>query len=716
MAIMDSKERAYAGRVTMNKRRIRVTLLGVMLFLGSVLTASTGADSGQSEADIPSAPAAAPVRAGLALDASPRTSVPAVLLRAASGASISFSTQNGEMVNGASPETLDLPHLVLHRNGALTDPAERTLVVQVTGIEVPPGGVTVTLSLETQHGDPDMASGSPQRISVWHESRRIANTMGVTQTGVSTVWEQEFGERVLLGARMIATPTDYFRWALVVTDAAHPPAHPLYTSSQDYAFLMEDQWIAPLPQVAEASVGAAPDELIVYYCDMFPFGSAGDRTTWLRREQIAEYVHSQLVPAMVEAFRIQTDEWGFPWYEEWTSYRSGPDMEQLSMALSDGQTWFHGKAPGLGNASISINVNRSSAEYDTLTDGLMSTFHHELFHNLQRNIFQHYGGDVAADRASTAWDLITEGTAVLASSVGQADLQFSRTWGLRAYAANAGRFVGSAGVSEGDLNRSYGQMNPYHAAAYWRFLYEQCGGMVDGVENRAGGLAVIRRILVALSRDVADASRSMDLVERLPGIMDKALDGSSCPFRTYDEGLQSFARAIYELRLDRGRCVEPGVPMGCGFYDPEGLYPNPPAHTIIYTGTMTVYAQGDQPDPAGIPSSFGIDLVDVALDPSLDGRPLVIELYGATGAESEFTVQVWYLMDLKDGAQPRPVATQAVPPAVRTEANPNARTSLFISRIDMARYNRLGLVISRIDDKERLDPSGRYTIALHTAQ
>ena len=700
----------------MNKRRIGVALLGVMLFLGSVLTVSTGADSGQAEADAPSAPAAAPVVAGSALDASPLASAPAVLLQAASGASISFRTQNGETVDGVSPETLDLPYLVLYRNGALTAPAERTLVVQVTDIEVPPAGVTVTLNLETQHGDPDLASGSPQQIPIWHESRRIDNTTGVTQTGVSIVWKQEFGERALLGARMLATPTDYFRWELVVTDAVNPSTHPLYTSSRDYAFLMEDQWIAPLPQVAEASVGAAPDELIVYYSDMFPFRLSGDPTTWVRREQITEYVHSQLVPAMAEAFRIQTDEWGFPWYDEWTSYRSGQDAERLSVALTDGETWFHGKAPGLGNAAISINVSRSSAEYNTLTDGLMSTFHHELFHNLQRNIFQHYGGDLGANVASAAWDFITEGTAVLASSVGQPDLQFNRTWGLRAYAANAGRFVGQAGISAGDLNRSYKQMNAYHAAAYWRFLYEQSGGMANGIENPAGGMDVIRRTLVALSQEhAADGSTTADLVERLPGIMDKALDGSSSPFRTYEESMQSFARAIYGLRLEGGRCVEPGVPTGCGFYDPKGLYPNPPVRTITYTGTTTVYAQGDQPYPAGIPSSFGIDLVDVALDPSLDGQPLVIEFYGAAGTESEFTVQVWYLMDLKDGAQPRPVATQAVPSAVRTKANQDGHTSLVISQIDTAKYDRLGLVITRIDANESLDPSGRYTVTLHTA-
>ncbi len=434
----------------MDRIAARIVLFRVVLLVGLVLAGSIGAGSSQAEADRSSLLAAATVGVGPAIESSPLSSAPTVVLRAASGAGLTFRTQNGEMVDGIPSATWDVPRLVLYRNGVLADPVERTLNIQVTDIEVPPNGVTVTLILETQLGDPDVPGASPQRIVVGRETRRIENTTGVTQVGVSIAWSRAFGESVLLDTEMTATPTDYIRWELTVSDAVHGPAHPLYTAGRDYAFLMENQWVVPLPQVAEASPGAAPDELIVYYADMVPFRkSSTDSTTWLRREQVSEYVRSQLVPAMVEAFRLQTDEWGFPWYEEWTSYRPGQDTERLSVALSDGKTWFHGKAPGLGNAYISLNVSRGNAEYDTLTDGLMSTYHHELFHNLQRNIFQHYGTSEGVVKAIDDWDFLTEGTAVLASSVGQPDLQFSRSWGVRAYAANAGSFLGARGSRPG---------------------------------------------------------------------------------------------------------------------------------------------------------------------------------------------------------------------------------------------------------------------------
>ena len=80
---------------------------------------------------------------------------PAVTLRAASGATIRFRTQNGETVDGVPARELSLPHLVLHRNGALTAPPERTLIVEVESIAVPPSGVVITLEVTTQHADPD---------------------------------------------------------------------------------------------------------------------------------------------------------------------------------------------------------------------------------------------------------------------------------------------------------------------------------------------------------------------------------------------------------------------------------------------------------------------------------------------------------------------------------------------------------------------------------
>jgi hypothetical protein len=644
------------------------------------------------------------------------TSVPTATLRAASGATIRFRPQNGRATDNVPIQAWDVPHLVLYRNGGLTAPDERTLTVEVTDIEVPPTGVTVTLKVQTQHGDPDLGDDPSDRIAVWRESQWIGNTSAFTQTGATVVFRHEFGEAVTSSAGTIATPTDYFRYSVRLIGAGHPVSDPMHTLAQDYAFLMENQWIARLPEVAEETGGAAPDELIVYYCDMFPFRRRShDTTTWLLRRDARDYVPFELVPQMIEAFRMQSYDWRFPWYEAWTSYRSGEDAERLSVALTDGGTWFHGWAPGRGHSGISINVNGGpNAHYDTLTDGLLSNFHHELFHNLQMNINQNGAGNGSVDGKGDAWQFFSEGTAVLACSVGQPGVQFSGNWAARDYMSHATQFAGGNGVF-GDLNTSYAEINPYHAALYWRFLYEQCGGTRDGVESPSTGMRVISRALEALYlKDTVDIQSSTDLVRGLPVIMDQAFaDASLCPFQDYEESLVQFARAIYALGVDGGRCTEPSTPAGCGLYDPHNLYNDPRVDTTTYTGTTITYDAAGQLYPPGIRSSFGMDFVDVILDATVDGQPLTLEFYGAPGSAAEFNVQLWKLADSGGGARPRRVGPDITTAETLTRVNSDGHLIFVIPEIDTTAYNRLGLVITRLDAKEALDPVGEYTIVLH---
>jgi len=323
----------------------------------------------------------------------PTPAEPTVTLRAASGATIAFTTQNGEKIGGVPPQTLELPHLVLYHNGRLTPPNERTLILEVTGIDVPPGGVTLTLDLTTQHGDPDLGGRSDQRILIWRETQWLVNPSDFNKTEGTVIFTHQFNQTVLSGTERISTPTDYFQYDLIMTDADHPLSNPLLTLTGEYAFLMENQWLRQLPGVQESSHGAAPDELIIYYCDMFSFQqSARDPTSWLPRIEVTTYVDTKLIPQLVEAFRVQSDEWNFPWHQAWTGYRPGEDAEQLSVALTPRYTWYHGPAPVSGHAGISLRVEGGNNDYDTLTEELVSLFHHELFHNLQRNINQHLGG------------------------------------------------------------------------------------------------------------------------------------------------------------------------------------------------------------------------------------------------------------------------------------------------------------------------------------
>jgi hypothetical protein len=238
--------------------------------------------------------------------------------------------------------------------------------------------------------------------------------------------------------------------------------------------------------------------------------------------------------------------------------------------------------------------------------------------------------------------------------------------------------------------------------------------MKNGIENPTAGMQIIRNALIALySKDTVDISYSTNLVEYLPGIMDKALKSSLCPFTTHEESLIAFAQSIYALRLDGGRCIEPGIPAGCGFYDPHGVYRDPQIKTITYKGTASTYSDKDQIFPAGINSSFGMDFVDVTLDPITDGQSLTVEFYSDQLTEAEFNVQIWMLIDSDSGMSRPRVTNIMATEKILARGNPAGRLFYVIPAIDMTKFNRLGLVITRIDAKEGSDPIGAYSIVLH---
>jgi len=599
-------------------------------------------------------------------------------------------TQNGNTAEGILSQASDLPHLVLYRNGALTPADERTLVVAVAGIEVPATGVTVTLQIETQHQDPDFAGEAAPRFYVWQALQRLDRKWYAPNRDETAVFVHKFGTTVPAGRGSIATPTDYFRYEVTVTDADHPSTHPLYIQSQEYAFLMENQWVAQLPEVREQAPGAAPDELVVHYCDMFPFRrNDADPSTWVRREQITAYVGTELVPQMTEAYRVQSDEWGFPWSDAWTSYRA-EDPGRLSVALGEGQTWYHGPAPARGDARISINVRAGdNAEYDTLADGIMSTYHHELFHNLQRNLNLSLGGEGRVGGEGNRWKFYSEGTAVLASSVGQPGVHLGPSSQRRAYMTYANRYLLWGGGRFQDLIANYDQVDPYYAALYWRFLFEHC----DGMQDPSAGMGIIRRALAILyAREVVDITASADLVWTTPEVLDRALAGSTCPFQSYKASLSAFSRAIYALRIEGGRCTEPGAPAGCGLYDPHGVYVAPSVHTLVYTGTT-------QEIEVEATSGAGTDLIEVVLGPAAEGHPLVLEL----DAAGEPDVRILTLADEGESTSPRVVFAPEGAVSISAERMADGRLLYSISENGTAASNRFGLVITRLDAEGPLD-------------
>jgi hypothetical protein len=608
------------------------------------------------------------------------------------------ASEETESAETPAQETQEIPHLVLKRNGVLTPGFERTLEIELSNVPVYAPGIHVNLTISTQHKDPDHEGKDGRSIQVWSEREFVPHT-ALTQQGVNVNFSVTFDRFMKRDGMSTSTPTDYYQYQVTITDLN---GNLRQSHTERFAFLMENQWRVPLPRLLEAEPGSAPDRLLVYYYDMIPFqADMRDPLTQIPREAVDRYIQTELVPAMVEAVRAQTNDWGFAWYPEWRNFRRDEDPKTLSVALGEYGVWYHGEAPTLGHSMISIRVDGSAGEYNNLTEGIMSVFHHELFHNQQRNISLHFNNNGNVAGRDEAWKMFSEGTAVLASSIGQSEVQFEQTSAMRSYMKRAASYIGVEGVFGGGLNMSYARI-PYHTAAYWRFLYEACGGL----EDTATGMSVIRTVLETLYMgEVVDVHTATNQIESLPAVMDRALaQTSSCPFGSHSESLAEFARTIYMLRTEDGRCLEPGR-TECGLFDPNSLYPMPPVERMTVANRPVTFLDGN------IPSSYGIDFVELDVDASAAGKSLIIRFAKSSTSQAEFAVSVALVKSAgSTGEDGLPMLVGET----ELSLNENGELVLEVGSIDLGEFDRIGLIVVRTDPNENLDPTGSYALQITT--
>ena len=500
--------------------------------------------------------------------------------------------------------------------------------------------------------------------------------------------------------KQIRTPTDYFNYHVRLFDTQ---GNTLKIFTAKYAFLMENQWRVPLPNVLEAAPGAAPQHLVIYYYDMIPFQmDSRDLETQIARIEVERFIQTKLMPDMVKAFEMQTNLWDLPWYEEWSNYRTDEDPKSLSVALAERGTWFHGNSPSLGHAMISIRVDGSFAEYTNLKDGIMTVFHHELFHNQQRNISLHFGSKGIISGKDQAWEVFSEGTSVLATVVAQPEVEFEPSTRDRSYLKRANAFIGADGIFSGDLNKSYKYV-PYHMAIYWRFLYENCGGINNGVEDPAAGMKIIRNILEILyAGEIVDVRQSTDVAGAFPRILDAALLATpSCKFHSYEESLTQFARAIYLLRMENGRCPASGIYSPCSFFDPDRLYTSP--HAEQYAA-----GEGRMLINGSIPSSFGVDPLELELNPWVDGKSLRLILKSSSTPQDKFHIELFGIqIGQTDSGTGRSLTRAGILKSAQTQ---NGQLILDLPELDIESYNALGVLVTRLDPYEKTGSPGNYLI------
>jgi hypothetical protein len=217
-----------------------------------------------------------------------------------------------------------------------------------------------------------------------------------------------------------------------------------------------------------------------------------------------------------------------------------------------------------------------------------------------------------------------------------------------------------------------------------------------------------------------------NIVLALDRVMDAAFARLDGPFRSYEGSLQAFARANYGLRLTDGRCTsaDPATCTGA-YFDPDLVYNAPPlAADLAYSGGPLGYN-------GAIPASYGTDLIEIDLEGPTSGQALQLILREHT-ENARFSVQVWRLAygnlqvrQLTQGAVDAQVRGAGLDQPELCAVTPEPEMTLLITGdalvvtlppTDTSTWNRLALIITRLDAHEAADPVGSYAITLEPSE
>jgi hypothetical protein len=575
----------------------------------------------------------------------------------------------------ADPIEFHLPLLYLHREREATAQADRTLTIHLSGLA---GGAEIDVELVSRHVD--VSTGDRHRVI---KRFLLPDRPCISDDPCTIAWTFD--------ATTMLSDFYYLRVKDQTGDLLWENPHP---DRPDFVIL--DTW----------DVGIDEYTVRVYYATLFPFARGqNDLEDRLPPDAVADFVEHQFVPIIVGTWNTQFHAWGFaPIHPDWD-----PD-KVVEIFVTDSPFALFG---GTGTYTTSVyndgspyperrlwwfSSNDSLQAYDSLENGYRVVYAHEFFHMVQWNVL------LFAGCSTQKWqNVFIEAQGKFAPSVQYPDLEM-----LRGHMVDARSEFGDAArrFLTVRLKTPYRVLEAetthrYDTALYWRFLYEQFGDM-----------GVIRAALEEMA-----CQYHPDIEVALGSVMDAALARFDGPIQTFEESLIAFARANFALHLENGRC-KAADPAGCegNYYDPHSIYTAPPLEAELRYGGTTLTYEG------AIPASFGMDFVQVHLDRDLYGQPVTITLQ-SEGAR--FDVQIWKLdggradpgaailgSKLGDGrTKPRALTLH---PETMSEGHGNIYVH-SIPHLDPREYDRLAIIITRLDADEGIDPMGNYRITLDSA-
>lgn len=562
-------------------------------------------------------------------------------------------------------EPFELPLLTLHREQKAAPESGRSITVHLSGLA---GGRAIQLEAVSRHEN--VLTGEPYRATM---RAQLPDRPCTADAPCAVEWTLEAGTLSDLYTLRVLDETGALLWE---NEHADRP---------DFAAL--DTWEA----------GVDGHRVRVTYAALYPFVRGPDGLDKrLSPAAVHDFVGQFFVPTIVETWRTQFDTWSFgPIHAEWDADKVVEITVTTPPFALNGGTGIYTASHTPERRLWWFSSSPAYDRYDSLENGYRAVLSHEFYHMVQWNSL------LAAGCSTEMWhNLFIEAQAKMVPSVQYPELEL-----LGGHVTGAGSAYQSAArhFTAHSLNAAYAGLEAdrsdrYDWAPYWRFLYEQ-----------TGGLDVLRASLEEMA-----CRYDPDVEAGLPAVMDAALARADGPFGNFEESLVAFAEANYALRLENGRCGGEN-PFECEnvYYDPSQTYKAPmPEAELPYRGAPLAHS-------GAIPAAFGMDFVEIKLDEALAGQPLRIAVEG----EGRFSVRLWRLGGGSAQSQGLALAANTArgseqlraldrhPAAI--EPDEEGTYTAWLPSLDPIRNNRLVLIVVRLDAGREVGATGNYTIALN---
>jgi hypothetical protein len=132
---------------------------------------------------------------------------------------------------------------------------------------------------------------------------------------------------------------------------------------------------------------------------------------------------------------------------------------------------------------------------------------------------------------------------------------------------------------------------------------------------------------------------------------------------------------------------------------------------------MTHYRGSTLTYDGSIPASYGTDLIEIPLHEETHGQPVTIA-FRSKGAR--FSVRAWKLYrdgtGIRNPARGQRGIRALTPHPQALSGDCSAECRYTIPRLNLAQYDRIALIVVRLDPDERVDPSGAYQLIVDSAR